>query len=67
LLEEVAQTLHVKPEAILNYDEDKAIYNIQHNYEDANPGSGNMGISENCTINPLEKRLEALEENKRLL
>jgi transcriptional regulator with XRE-family HTH domain len=65
ILEEVAAALHVKPEAIRNFDEEKAVYNIQNNYE----GSHNLGAynaGELTINNPVEKWIEALEENKKL-
>jgi hypothetical protein len=43
--------------------------NIQHNYEGANSGSGSIGNNltyNHCSINPIEKWLEAMEENKNL-
>lgn len=71
-LELIAQTLKVPVDAIKNFNEEAAIYNIQYNYEGANAkatsvavGSGMVG-NNHCTINPLEKWLEAMEENKRL-
>ncbi|MGF7077156.1 transcriptional regulator with XRE-family HTH domain [Mucilaginibacter sp. 3215] len=69
LLSKVAQALRVPEEAIKNFDEEKAIYNIQNNYEGANAGSGALGQYQNyhdCTFNPLEKWLEVLDENKKL-
>lgn len=35
ILEEVAKALKVPVEAIKNFDEEKAIYNIQNNYDNA--------------------------------
>ncbi|MEO3403237.1 helix-turn-helix transcriptional regulator [Mucilaginibacter sp. CAU 1740] len=69
LLSKVAQALRVPEEAIKNFDEEKAIYNIQNNYEGANAGSGALGQYQNyhdCTFNPIEKWLEVLDENKKL-
>ncbi len=45
------------------------LYNIQNNFEGSNAGPSNIyaGIQNyECTFNPLEKLMEALEENKRL-
>ena len=63
LLEEIAGQLKVPAEAMRNFDEEMAIVNIQNNYE------GSTGIENqnyNCTFNPLEKYIEAIEENKKL-
>ena len=69
LLQQVAKVLKVPVEAIKNFDEEKAIYNIQNNYEGANKGSGTIGNNlnyYNCNFNPLEKYVEQMEENKKL-
>jgi len=67
LLAEVAGVLKVPVEAIKNFDEEKAIYNIQNNYEGANNGALNVAVANyNCTFNPIEKWLEVIEENKKL-
>jgi transcriptional regulator with XRE-family HTH domain len=62
LLEQVAAILKVPAEAIKNFDEEKAIYNIQNNYE----GSNNHGNINHYNINPIEKLVEAIDENKKL-
>jgi len=64
LLEQVAKVLKVPTEAIKNFDEEQAIFNIQHNYEGSNNQGANLVYQ--STINPIEKWLEALEENKKL-
>lgn len=66
ILDQVATVLKVPVEAIENFDEEKAIFNIQNNYEGANQSTGTIGIFQNCNINPVEKWLEAMEENKAL-
>jgi hypothetical protein len=53
----------VPEEAIKNFDEEKAIYNIQNNYEGA---SSNYSGLYHCTFNPIDKLLEVIEENKKL-
>ncbi len=64
ILEQVAKVLKVPAEAIQNFDEEQAISIISNNtFENcAQPAS----IFYNSTINPIEKWLEALEENKKL-
>jgi len=66
LLSQVAEVLKVPAEAIKNFDEEAAIYNIQNNYEGSNVGANSASQNFNCTFNPLEKYLEAIEENKKL-
>ena len=67
LLSQVAEVLKVPAEAIKNFDEEAAIYNIQNNYEGSNTGATGIGNQiQNCTFNPLEKYIEAVEENKKL-
>ncbi len=59
ILEQVAKVLKVPVEAIKNFDEEAAIYNIQNNYE----GSSNLGANLNihCTFNPIGKIVELYE------
>ena len=66
-LEQIAKTLKVPVEAIKNFDEDAAIYNIQHNYEGATANSTHFGRDYfNCTFNPLDKFVETVEKNEKL-
>ena len=68
LLAEIAKVLKVPEEAIRNFDEEKAICNIQNNYEGSNSGSGALvTVGSNitytdCAINPIEKWVETLEK-----
>ncbi len=63
LLEEVARALKVPVEAIKNFDEEKAINIIASN----NNGRDNSAaVNFQCTFNPLDKYIEAMEENKKL-
>jgi transcriptional regulator with XRE-family HTH domain len=73
LLEDLAQALKVPAEAIKNFDEEKANYYIQNNYEGANPNvtaGPNVGPNpanyHNCTFNPLDKYVETVEKNEKL-
>ena len=63
ILEEVAKALKVPVEAIKNFDEQSAITFIASTFYD-----NASIINTNCTvnINPVEKWMEALEENKKL-
>lgn len=63
LLEQIARSLKVPVEAIKNFDEEKAIVNIQNNYEGAH-SQANVGTQYN--FNPIEKWIQALDENKSL-
>ncbi|MBE9662993.1 helix-turn-helix transcriptional regulator [Mucilaginibacter myungsuensis] len=63
ILAQVAAILKVPVEAIKNFDEEKAIYNIQNNYEGS---SSNYSGLYQCTFNPLDKLIELVEENKKL-
>lgn len=61
-LKAIAQALGVTPEVIKNFSED-AVFNIIGNtYNDDSSSIKNY----NCTFNPLDKLLEAFEENKKL-
>jgi transcriptional regulator with XRE-family HTH domain len=65
MLEEVAKALKVPIDAIKNFNEEAAIFNIQNNYEGSNSSATNVG-NYHCTFNPIDKLAEALEENKKL-
>jgi uncharacterized Zn finger protein len=60
LMEQIAAILKVPAEVIKNFDEEKAIYNIQNNQEGANV------VGQQYNINPMEKWVETLEDNKKL-
>ncbi len=72
LLEQVAEALKIPAEAIKNFDEEKTIMNIQHNYEGSNTGTsavtnGDHATGNNaCTFNPLDKLMEAMDKIKLL-
>jgi hypothetical protein len=66
LLQQIADALKVHSDAVHDFDEEAAMINIQHNYDGSNNQGPNNGSNNNCIFNPLEKWLEALEENKRL-
>ena len=56
------KALKVPAEAIKNFDEEAAINIVSTTFND------NSSVNSNCTvnINPIEKWLDALEENKKL-
>ncbi|TDH26776.1 XRE family transcriptional regulator [Segetibacter sp. 3557_3] len=63
ILQEVGKALHVSPEAIKNFDEEKVVNVISSTFNDYA-----SVFNSHCTfnINPIEKWMEALEENKKL-
>ncbi len=65
-LEKVAKALGVTREAIENFSEELAI-NYFNNFND-NSFSNSQGTfhPNNCNFNPLDKLMEAVEENKKL-
>jgi transcriptional regulator with XRE-family HTH domain len=65
ILEQVSAALKIPVEAFQNFDEEKAIVNIQNNYEGANSGSGTLNNNANyidCTFNPIDKLMQLHEE-----
>ena len=65
ILDKVAKALGVPADAIKNFSEEKIIQNIQNNYDNSIIHGG-PAINYNCTFNPLDKLIEAFEENKKL-
>jgi transcriptional regulator with XRE-family HTH domain len=64
LLERVSKALNIPVEGIKNFDENSLIQNIQNNYD--HPTINGPSFSSNCTFNPLDKLMEAIEENRKL-
>jgi len=62
LIDDLAKALKVPAEAILNFDEEKAVYNIQNNYDNTSAPQLNF----QPTFNPLDKYDQLVEENKKL-
>ncbi len=60
-LEQIAKVLGVTKEAIENYS-DEAVFNIMGNTYNDNASSLNYA----CTFNPIDKLIDAYEENKKL-
>ena len=61
MLEKIAGILKVPAEAIKNYDEEATIIIIANNCQDQS-----ASVNYYPVFNPLEKLMEALEENKKL-
>lgn len=64
ILDEVAKALKVPVEAIQNFDEERAVNIISNNsFENCDQPAS---VFYNSTFNPIDKWVEALEENKKL-
>lgn len=63
-LEKIADALNVSVEAIKHFDEEAAI-NFINTFNDNSINNG-ADFNYKCTINPIEKWVETLEENKKL-
>ena len=62
ILSDVAAALHIKPEAIKNFNEEAAIFNIQNNYEGSTLSqSPNYQYNYQPTFNPVDKVVELYE------
>jgi transcriptional regulator with XRE-family HTH domain len=61
-LERIAEILGVSKEAIENFSEE-GVFNYFSNFYDNSTG---QVYNNNCVFNPLEKLMEAIEENKKL-
>jgi transcriptional regulator with XRE-family HTH domain len=63
LLQQVSSALKIPVEAFENFDEEQAVNIIANTFHADN---SSVGLSLTTTINPMEKWLEAIEENKKL-
>jgi transcriptional regulator with XRE-family HTH domain len=61
VLEKVAKALKVAPDAIKNFNEEATFTILSNVYHDQS-----ASVNYYCNINPVEKWIEAIEENKRL-
>lgn len=67
LLTQISAALKIPVEAIQNFDEEAAIFNIQHNYEGSSLNhSANYQYNYQPTFNPYDKWAEEVAENRRL-
>ena len=66
ILKKISEILKVPADAIENFDEEAAINIISNVVNNNDHATGNSLFSYYPTINPIEKWMEALEENKRL-
>jgi transcriptional regulator with XRE-family HTH domain len=65
LLEKVAKVLKVPGDAIRNFDEEKVVTIMSNTFNDSSMLNG-INHNPSFNINPLEKWIEAMEENKKL-
>lgn len=63
VLEKIAEILKVPSEAIKNFDEEQAVNIISNTFNDQSNG---YNYYPTFNINPIEKWVESLEENKKL-
>jgi len=66
LLQQVAKVLKVPVEAIENFDEEKVINIFSNTFHDFKDNAIASAMNYQCTFNPIDKWIEALEENKKL-
>ncbi|HEY0896417.1 MAG TPA: helix-turn-helix transcriptional regulator [Sphingobacteriaceae bacterium] len=64
VLERISKALNIPVEGIKNFDENSIIQTIQNNYDHATAAIHGQNL--NCTFNPLDKLIEAIEENRKL-
>jgi transcriptional regulator with XRE-family HTH domain len=61
-LKKIADALGVSPELIRDFDEEKAVYNINsHNYREATINEGGSAVAAAQVFNPIEKIVELYE------
>ena len=66
LIEELAKALKVTPDLIKNLSEEAILNVIQNNYENSYNSGANYNTNNNCTINSLDKWLDALDKIEKL-
>lgn len=64
-MEQIADLLKVPVAAIKNFDEEAAIVYF-NTFNDNEFTDNSIGHANHCTFNPLDKFVEAMEENKKL-
>ncbi|WPR74074.1 helix-turn-helix transcriptional regulator [Algoriphagus sp. NG3] len=65
LIRQVAKILKVPSEAVKNFSEDVAMHIFNNSFESHDNSTLNA-INNYCSFNPLDKLIEALDENKKL-
>jgi hypothetical protein len=66
ILDKVAEVLKVSPEAIRNFNDEHAINIISNNFYDFHDNAIASAMNYQCSFNPIEKYVEAVEEIKKL-
>lgn len=64
-LEKIAKALGVSVEGIKGFSEE-SVFNYFNNFSDNSINQGPIGSHNTCNFNPLDKLVEAFEENKKL-
>ena len=65
-LNEIAKVLDVPANAIKEYSDERMINYVNNFYDNSLSNSQGAFSASNCTFNPLDKLVEAYEENKKL-
>ncbi|MBT1686190.1 helix-turn-helix domain-containing protein [Dawidia soli] len=65
LIDAVAKALGIPSEVLLNFDEEKAVYNIQHNHDNA-VSHAHGAVYYTPTFNPLDKYDQLVEKMEKL-
>ncbi|MBS7233690.1 helix-turn-helix transcriptional regulator [Flavobacterium psychroterrae] len=65
-LAEVAKALGVSVEALKNFSDEAAINFFNNFYDNSGSHGTNFGTNNTCNFNPLDKLVEAYDENKKL-
>ena len=65
-LEQIASALGVTSDFIKNFSDEAAVYNTQNNYDHSSNNNANGISNAEVNFNPLDKYIEAIEENKKL-
>ena len=66
VLEKVAKVLGFPVDVIKNFNEDAVINIINNTFTDFKDNSSGVNYNHQCSFNPLDKLIEAYEENKKL-
>ena len=68
VMEQIAKAMNIPADAIRNFDEEKTIFNIQHNYDGSKVNAGVVNSGPNssayyeCSFNPLEKLIQTFDQ-----
>ncbi len=65
-LKQIAKALGLSVEALKNFSDEAAINYFNNFYDNSGSNGSNFGTNNTCNFNPLDKLVEAYEENKKL-